>query len=441
MNKKSILESVRENGVRFVRMQFTDVFGTLKNVSLPVSQLEKALDGEMMFDGSSVDGFARIEESDMYLKPDMDSWQVFPWDYKEGKIARLICDVYGADGEPFAGDPRFALRRMLDQAKEMGYTMNVGPEPEFFMFLTDDEGGPTLNTHDNAGYFEVSPVDHGSSARREIVNTLEEMGYEVEASHHENAPGQHEVDFKYGGALETADRIQTFKLVVRTVARSHGLHATFMPKPIYGIAGSGMHMNQSLSDVSGNNIFYDESKEDGLSDLAKWYMGGLLKHAKAITAIANPLVNSYKRLISGYEAPVYIAWSARNRSPLLRIPVRRGQSTRVEFRSPDPAANPYLTEAVMLAAGLDGIKNKIEPPEACDFNLYALSAKERKTRGIENLPATLREAVQELLKDEVITDALGAHITECYTEGKFREYEEFCSRVTSWEVDRYLVKY
>lgn len=436
-----ILTELEEHNVRFVRMQFTDVFGILKNVSLPISQVEKALNGEIMFDGSSVEGFARIEESDMYLKPDLNTWQIFPWDYSEGSIARLICDVYDGNGEPFTGDPRYILRNNLQKAKEMGYTLNIGPEAEFFMFRTDGNGTPTLETHDHAGYFDLSPVDQGSYARREMVGALEEMGYEVEASHHECAPGQHEIDFKYGEALTAADRIQTFKLIVRTVAWRHGLHATFMPKPIAGIAGSGMHMNQSLSDSSGNNVFFDPDGKDELSETAYYYIGGLLKHVKAFTAITNPLVNSYKRLISGYEAPVYIAWSGKNRSPLVRIPAKRGRSTRLELRSPDPAANPYLAEAVMLAAGLDGIKNKIEPPPACNRNLYELTPGERRELGIDQLPGSLREAVKELLDDEVIVSALGEHVTRCFAEAKENEYASFSSSITPWEIEQYLAKY
>ncbi|MBQ1251849.1 MAG: type I glutamate--ammonia ligase [Firmicutes bacterium] len=438
---EQILQSVEEQNVRFVRLQFSDVFGILKNVSIPISQLKKALDGKIMFDGSSVEGFARIEESDMSLKPDFNTWQVLPEEYPEGKIAHLICDVYNDKDEPFEGDPRYILRKNLAAAEEMGFTLNIGPEAEFFLFRTDENGAPTLETNDKAGYFDISPVDQGSTARREIVDTLENMGYEVEASHHECAPGQHEIDFKYDEALASADRIQTFKLVVRSVAQRHDLHATFMPKPIYGIAGSGMHMNQSLFTKDGKNAFYDENGRDGLSELAYYYIGGLLKHAKAITAIANPVVNSYKRLISGYEAPVYISWSGKNRSPLVRIPAARGNSTRIELRSPDPCANPYLVESVMLAAGLDGIRNKIEPPASSDFNLYDLSSSERKKLNIEKLPGTLGEALKELKADPVITAALGDHVTNCFIEAKQMEYKAFRCRVTPWEIEQYLSKY
>lgn len=439
--REDILSSAKDNEIRFVRMQFSDVFGILKNVNLPVSQLEKALDGEIMFDGSSVDGFVRIEESDMYLKPDLDTWQIFPFHFQDGGVARLICDIYDAEEKPFEGDPRFVLKKAIGIAKEAGYTMNVGPEAEFFLFHTDSTGRPTLETHDKAGYFDLSPIDLGSAARREMVFALEDMGYEVEASHHECAPGQHEIDFKYGEALASADRIQTFKLIVRMVAQRHGLHATFMPKPVYGIAGSGMHMNQSLVSLDGKNVFYDESGKDGLSEIAYYYIGGLLKHSKAITAIINPTINSYKRLVSGYEAPVYIAWSGKNRSPLVRIPAKRGASTRVEMRSPDPTTNPYLATAVMLIAGLDGIKNKIEPPKACDYNLYALTAEERLERGIDCLPRTLDEAIEELRNDVVISEALGNHVYNCFVEAKQKEWMDYRTQVTPWEIEQYLTKY
>ncbi len=440
-SKEDIIASAKENDIKFVRMQFSDVFGILKNVNLPVSQLSKALDGEIMFDGSSVDGFVRIEESDMYLKPDLDTWNILPGNYAGGGVARLICDIYDAKEEPFVGDPRYVLKAAIAKAREFGYTMNVGPEAEFFLFHTDDTGRPTLETHDQAGYFDLSPVDRGSAARRAMVLALEDMGYEIEASHHECAPGQHEIDFKYGDALSSADRIQTFKLVVRMVAQSHGLHATFMPKPIYGIAGSGMHMNQSLCDLEGRNVFYDPNGKNGLSEIAYYYIGGLLKHAPAITAIINPTVNSYKRLVSGHEAPVYIAWSDKNRSPLVRIPAKRGPSTRVEMRSPDPACNPYLATAVMLIAGLDGIKNKITPPEACNYNLYDLDAEERLALGIECLPHTLIDAINELRGDIVISEALGTHVFNCFVKAKQKEWEAFTTQVTPWEIEHYLTKY
>ena len=440
-SRDDILASVRDHGIRFIRLQFTDIFGVLKNVNIPASQLEKAMDGEIMFDGSSVEGFVRIEESDMYLKPDLDTWQIFPWSYQEGGLARLICDIYTDKNEPFEGDPRYVLKRALNEAKDMGYIMNVGPEAEFFLFHTDSAGRPTLETHDQAGYFDLSPIDLGSAARREMVSSLEDMGYEIEASHHECAPGQHEIDFKYGDALSSADRMQTFKLIVRIVAKRHGLHATFMPKPIYGIAGSGMHMNQSLSTLDGKNVFDDPNGVDGLSETAYYYIGGLLKHARAITAITNPTVNSYKRLVSGYEAPVYIAWSGKNRSPLVRIPAKRGVSTRVEMRGPDPTCNPYLGTAAMLVAGLDGIKNKIEPPKACDYNLYDLTDDERLARGIGCLPVSLSAAMEELKSDIVISEALGNHVFNCFIEAKEKEWRAYRTQITPWEIENYLTKF
>ena len=440
-SRDDILASVRDHGIRFIRLQFTDIFGVLKNVNIPASQLEKAMDGEIMFDGSSVEGFVRIEESDMYLKPDLDTWQIFSWSYQEGGLARLICDIYTDKNEPFEGDPRYVLKRALNEAKDMGYIMNVGPEAEFFLFHTDSAGRPTLETHDQAGYFDLSPIDLGSAARREMVSSLEDMGYEIEASHHECAPGQHEIDFKYGDALSSADRMQTFKLIVRIVAKRHGLHATFMPKPIYGIAGSGMHMNQSLSTLDGKNVFDDPNGVDGLSETAYYYIGGLLKHARAITAITNPTVNSYKRLVSGYEAPVYIAWSGKNRSPLVRIPAKRGVSTRVEMRSPDPTCNPYLGTAAMLVAGLDGIKNKIEPPKACDYNLYDLTDDERLARGIGCLPVSLSAAMEELKSDIVISEALGNHVFNCFIEAKEKEWRAYRTQITPWEIENYLTKF
>ncbi|HEX3014858.1 MAG TPA: type I glutamate--ammonia ligase, partial [Desulfobacteria bacterium] len=411
ITKQELLEKVREHDVRFMRLQFTDIFGVLKNVAIPFGQVEKALDGELMFDGSSIEGFVRIEESDMYLRPDPNTFVVFPWRPKDGAVARMICDVYNPDGTPFSGDPRGNLKRVLAKAAENGYTMNVGPECEFFLFLTDAEGRPTTITHDQAGYFDMTPVDLGEDARRDMVMTLEHMGFEVEASHHEVAPGQHEIDFKYTDALAAADNIATFKFVVRTIAQRHGLHATFMPKPVFGINGSGMHTNQSLF-KNGRNAFYDAKGPLELSEAAYQYIAGLIKHVRSFAAITNPTVNSFKRLVPGYEAPCYIAWSARNRSPLIRIPAKRGPSTRIELRSPDPSANPYLALAVQLAAGLDGIKNKLTPPTPVDANIYQMDDETRKEQGIGSLPANLFDAITELKKDEVIRAALGEHIFE-----------------------------
>ncbi len=444
MNKESkqeVLEKTREAGVKFIRLQFTDINGVLKNLAITVEQLEKALDGELMFDGSSINGFVRIEESDMYLRPDPDTFVVFPWRPRDGAVARLICDVYNPDGTPFAGCPRNTLKKVLQEAEEMGYQMAVGPELEFFLFNVDEHGRPTLETQDHAGYFDMSPVDLGENARRNMVLTLEEMGFEIEASHHEVAPGQHEIDFKYSDALDVADKIMTFKFVVRTIAQRHGLHATFMPKPIFGINGSGMHSNQSLITLDGKNAFYDPQAPNQLSETAMHYLAGLLQHARGFAAITNPTVNSYKRLVPGYEAPVYLAWSCRNRSPLIRIPAKRGMSTRIELRSPDPSCNPYLAIAAMLKSGLDGIKNKLTPPPATDRNIYEMTEAERAQLGIASLPENLKEAVDELCKDEVIKNALGSHILENFVATKNKEWDDYRTKVYPWEVETYLTKF
>lgn len=438
--KEDILRIAKEQNVRFIRLQFTDLLGAIKNVEIPLSQLEKALDNKMMFDGSSIEGYVRIEESDMYLYPDLNTWVVFPW-IAEDRIARLICDIYLPDGRPFPGDPRGILKRMLREAEEMGYTaMNVGPEPEFFLFKTDEKGYPTTELNDQGGYFDLAPVDLGENCRREIVLTLEEMGFEIEASHHEVAPGQHEIDFKYADALKAADQIQTFKLVVKTVARQHGLHATFMPKPLFGVNGSGMHCHQSLFKGS-ENAFYDEKDKLGLSIDARYYMAGILKHAKGMAAITNPIVNSYKRLVPGYEAPCYVAWSASNRSPMIRIPASRGLSTRVEVRNPDPAANPYLALAVMLAAGLDGIRHRTSLPAPVDRNIYVMSDEEREEQGIPSLPADLKEALGEMLRDDIIINALGEHATAYFYELKEIEWDMYRTQIHQWERDQYVTHY
>ena len=409
---------VEKENVRFIRLQFTDLFGAIKNVEIPVSQLEKALNNKMMFDGSSIEGFVRIEESDMYLYPDLDTFVIFPWTAQKGKVARFICDIYHPDGTPFEGDPRNNLKRMLDEMKELGFTdFNVGPEPEFFLFKLDEKGQPTLELNDHGGYFDLAPTDLGENCRRDIVLELEEMGFEIEASHHEVAPGQHEIDFKYQDALKACDDIQTFKLVVKTIARKHGLHATFMAKPLFGVNGSGMHCNLSLF-TEGKNVFFDSSGDLELSDTARHFVAGVMKHATSFTAITNPTVNSYKRLVPGYEAPCYVAWSARNRSPLIRIPASRGLSTRVEVRSVDPSANPYLAMAVLLAAGLDGVKNKLTPPSPVDRNIYAMSKEERIEIGIVDLPGTLAEALENLKNDHVITQSLGKSFIRTFLRGK-----------------------
>ena len=439
--KEDIIRMVKEEDIEFVRLQFTDIFGQLKNVAITASQIEKAVNNQIMFDGSSIEGFVRIDESDQYLYPDLDSFVVFPWRPQHGKVARLICDVYNPDGTPFVGDPRGVLKRVLDKARKMGYdTFNVGPEAEFFLFQTDDEGKPTTKTNDEAGYFDLGPLDHGESTRREICLALEQMGFEIEASHHEVAEGQHEIDFKYAPALECADKIMTFKLAVKTLAQKNGLHATFMPKPIFGINGSGMHTNMSLF-RNGKNAFYDPNGEKGLSREAYSFIAGLLAHVKGFAAITNPLVNSYKRLVPGYEAPCYLAWSASNRSALIRIPASRGQSTRVELRSPDPCCNPYLELAVCLAAGLDGIEKGLVPPAEITENIFAMDQAARDARGIDSLPGSLEEAVKAMQEDSLILDALGAHVAENYIEGKRKEWDEYRTRVSSWEREKYIINY
>ena len=439
--REDIIRLVKEENVRFIRLQFTDIFGTLKNVAITADQIEKALDNKCMFDGSSVEGFVRIEESDMYLYPDYDSFMIIPWNQEKGKTARLICDIKNADQEPFMGDPRTILKKVCKEAEDMGFKLNVGPECEFFMFQYDSEGRPTTKFIDNCGYFDLGPTDPGEVVRQEMVLNLEEMGFEIEASHHECAPAQHEIDFKYDDAVSAADNIMTFKLAVKTIAKKNGLYATFMPKPVAGVAGSGMHVNMSLEDMDGNNVFCDENDKLGLSEIAYHFIAGLIKHAKGMAAITNPLVNSYKRLVPGYEAPVYIAWSGTNRSPLVRIPTARGKSTRVELRNPDPSATPYLALAVCLAAGLDGIKNKLEVIESVDCNVYEMTKKERKEAGVGTLPESLIDAVDCLLEDEVICEALGSHIVEKYTEAKIKEWNEYKNSVSSWEIGNYLDKY
>jgi glutamine synthetase len=436
-SRQDLLELMRSNSVRFLRLQFTDIMGVIKNVEVPESQFEKALDGDIMMDGSSIEGFVRIEESDMLLKPDFDTFAVVPWGDPENRVARLICDVYTADEEPFTGDPRWVLRRQVEAAAELGYAMKAGCEAEFFLFQRAADGSPTTVTHDAGGYFDLTPVDLGEIARRDIVNTLEAMGFEVEAAHHEVAPGQHEVDFRYEDAMITADQLATFKWVVRNVALQHGLHATFMPKPIFGQNGSGMHTHQSLFE-NGKNAFYDEADGDGLSAVMRSYVAGVLEHAQGLVAVTNPLVNSYKRLVTGYEAPVNVAWSHRNRSPMVRIPARRGPGTRMELRMPDPAANPYLALAVQLGAGLDGVKRELTPPDPVDKNIFALTVRERRRYKIKQLPRDLGEAIRHLKKDDVMKDVLGEHVFEHFIAAKEQEWEEYISQVHDWEIERYL---
>lgn len=432
---------VDEENVRFLRLMFTDITGIIKNVEVPISQMDKVLQNKMMFDGSSIEGFVRIEESDMYLYPDLTTWMIFPWEAEHGKVARLICDIYNADGKPFAGDPRGNLKRVLRQMEELGFSdFNLGPEPEFFLFQLDENNKITKHLNDHGGYFDFAPMDLGENCRRDIVLELEKLGFEVEASHHECGPGQHEIDFKYATAVEACDDIQTFKLVVKTIARKYNLHATFMPKPLYGIAGSGMHCNMSLFKGK-ENVFYDKDGEMELSETAYHFLAGLIEHARSYTAICNPTVNSYKRLVPGYEAPVHVAWSGHNRSPLIRIPESRGLSTRLELRSVDPSANPYMALAALLAAGLDGIKKELTPPPAVDRNIYVMTENERRKAQIFDLPSTLHNATKALREDQVIVDALGNHIYESFIEAKQMEWAAFRQTVSDWERDQYLELY
>ncbi len=429
--REDIIRRAREEDVEFIRLQFTDLFGNLKNLAITSSQLEKALNNKCMFDGSSIEGFIRTEESQMYLYPDLNTFEIFPWRPQQGKVARLFCDVYKPDGTPFESDSRYVLKKAVKAAADMGYTFEVGPECEFFLFNTDENTLPTTMTHEQAGYFDCGPIDFGENARRDIVLTLEDMDFVIESSHHEVAPAQHEVDFKYDEALITADNIMTFKLAVKTIAKRHGLHATFMPKPKYGVNGSGMHINMSLM-KKGENIFYDAKDELGLSKEAYYFMGGIMKHIKAISAITNPLINSYKRLVPGYEAPTNVGWSTGNNSPLFRIPCEKAENTRIELRSPDPSANPYLAFAVCLMAGLNGIKEKQEPPKSMEFI---------KKSSIQMLPDTLKDAIAELEKDTFIKSVLGESLSKRYIELKKNEWQQYTSQITPWEIEQYLDKY
>lgn len=436
--KDDIRKLVKTEDIKFIRLQFVDILGSLKNVAITTDKLEKALNNEIIFDGSSIAGFVREEESDMYLYPDLSTFTIFPWRPHQGKVARLICDIYKVDGTPFTGDPRGALKNIVKEANEMGYELHLGPEFEFFLFHTDENGHPTTITHDKAGYFDLGPIDLGENVRRDMVLTLEEMGFEIQASHHEEAHGQHEIDFQSSKALKVADDIITFKLAVKVVAQKHGLHATFMPKPIFGINGSGMHCNLALYDLDGNNAFYDEEDENKLSQTAYYFMGGLLQHIKAVTAVTNPTVNSYKRLVPGFEAPTYIGWSKVNTSPLIRIPSTRDNDIIIELRSPDPSCNPYLAIAAILKAGIDGIKNKINPPKIKGSEQLA------NVDGIEDLdrhlPSNLKEALVELSNDQVIQEALG-DVYKSFEKAKMIEWRDYSSQVHEWEVENHISRY
>lgn len=441
MDKREVLNIVKERNVVFIRLQFCDIFGIPKNVEIPSSELEVVLDNGILFDGSAIEGFVRIQESDMLLFPDPNTFTILPWTVEGGTVARIICDVLNPDGTPFLGDPRYILKREMEKVKkEYGYILNAGPEAEFFIFKTDGQGKPTTITHDHGSYFDLLPRDLGEKVREEIVTTLKEMGFEVETAHHEVSEGQHEIDFRYNDALKTADNVITFKLVTKTIAIKNGLHATFMPKPVFGINGSGMHTHLSLF-KNGDNIFYDKKGKYELSNEALWFIGGILKHAKGITFITNPTVNSYKRIVPGYEAPVYISWALRNRSALIRVPAATGKGRRIEFRSPDPSCNPYLAFTVILAAGMDGIKNRIDPGEPTNMDIYSLSNEDRKNLGIESLPGSLIEAMEEFLKDDVLKSSLSEHIIDKLVEAKKEEWDSFRISVTDWELNRYLEIY
>jgi len=440
---EEVLEEIEDQGVDFLRLQFTDILGTVKNVSVPAEQAEKAFTEGIYFDGSSIDGFVRIQESDMRLEPDPETFAILPWrDEDEHKSARLICDVHNTTTDaPFTGDPRLVLRNAIDRADELGYTVNAAPEPEFFLFEEDEDGTATTDTHDTGGYFDLGPKDLASDVRRDIIYGLESVGFDIEASHHEVAQGQHEINFTYDDALSTADNVGTFRSVVRAIAAQHGLHATFMPKPIPRINGSGMHTHLSLF-KDGENAFHDDDGEFNLSDTARQFVAGILEHAPAITAVCNPTVNSYKRLVPGYEAPVYVAWSDVNRSALIRKPAARTPSaSRIELRSPDPSCNPYLAFAAMIHAGLDGIENDLDCPDPVRENIYEFDEDKREEYGIETLPSNLGGAVDALEADDVIIDALGEHVAEKFIKAKRREFKDYLVDVSQWELDRYLEKY
>ncbi|MCK5731665.1 MAG: type I glutamate--ammonia ligase [Tenericutes bacterium] len=438
--KSDILKIAKEENVRYIRLMFTDIQGTIKSVEVPIGQLKTALDGKVMFDGSSIEGFVRIMEADMFLKPDLNTWLILSWETTSyGKVARIICDIYKPDGTPSEVDPRSNLKRVSKKMKELGFsTLNIGFEPEFFLFKLDDHGEPIMKVADNGGYFDLSPIDGAGDCRRDIVLELEELGFTIEASHHEVAPGQNEINFKFSNIIEACDKVQTFKLVVKNIARRHGLHATFTPKPLEDINGSGMHTNCSLSDMEGNNAFDDPKDPIGLSKICRKWLTGILTHSRSFCAITNPTVNSFKRLVPGYEAPCYVSWSQHNRSVMVRIPATRGKTTRTEIRSVDVAANPYLAITVILASGLDGIEKDLPLIDSVDANLFELNSAERENLGVKNLPDNLKEAIDIFKEDELMKETLGVHIFEKFIELKTKEWDEFRKCVTEWEVKRYI---
>jgi glutamine synthetase len=438
--REDVIRMCKEQDVEFIRLQFTDILGTLKNIAVTISQLDRALDNQFRFDGSCIEGFDGAQESELYLYPDYDTLEVFPWRPQQGRVARLLCDVYTAEGKPYEGDSRYILQKAIKEAEDMGYTLCVEPECEFFLFHTDETGNPTTVTHEQAGYFDIGPLDLGENARRDMVLTLEEMGFVIKSSHHEAAPAQHEIDFQYDNALKTADNIMTFKLAIKTIAKRHGLHATFMPKPKAGCDGSGMHLKFALQ-KDGKNIFFDESDTIGLGKEGYYFIGGLMRHIKGMTAIFNPLVNSYKRLVPGYEAPAYITWSNQNGRHLVCAQTAAGEKTSIELRSPDPAANPYLAIAVALMAGLDGIRHRIEPPKSMSGNIKAMTEKEKKAVGADTLPDNLFAAMEEFQKDTFMKEVLGETIYQNYVDNKLKEWNEYKAQVTDWEVEKYLYRY
>jgi glutamine synthetase len=438
---QDILAEAKQKGVKLVRLQFVDINGHPKHMSIHVKQLEKALNNEILLDGSSIKGFRNIETSDMAFFPDLNTFKIMPFDEGDRVTARLLCDIHNPDGTPFEGCPRVNLKRVLKQAQDLGYIFNVGPELEFFLFKRDIDGQPSLETHDTAGYYDLSPDDEGELVRAEIVDKLLELGFDMEADHHEVAEGQHEIDFKYNDGLTQADNVTTVKMITRKVAAQYGLHATFMPKPVFGINGSGMHVNMSLASLEGKNLFYDEQGDYQLSKTSLSFVAGVLKNVRGITAVTNPTVNSYKRLVPGYEAPVYVAWSTANRSALIRVPSKRGNATRVELRSPDPSSNPYLAFAVILQAGIDGIQKQLEAPASTPINIYRLSEEERVQHSIPSLPGSLYEALEEMKTSEVAKKALGEHIYNEFLMAKQREWDEFRTYVSPWETEKYMARY
>ncbi len=439
-NKEKILNDAQEKNVKYIRLCFTDIHGTIKNVEIPFNGLEDALNNQVMFDGSSIDGFARIEEADMYLYPDMNTWMILTWENSQyGNVARLICDVYKPDGTPFLGDPRNVLKRNLKTMRQMGFKdFKIGVEPEFFLFKRNGETSVTTDFNDYGGYFDLAPVDGAEECRRDIVLELQKLNFSMEASHHEVAPSQHEINFEFNDALEACDQLQTFKLVVRNIAKRHNLHATFMPKPIESVNGSGMHTNCSLTNEAGDNVFYDPDKSHGLSDTAQYFIAGIIEHARSFTAITNPIVNSYKRLVPGYEAPIYVAWSDANRTAMIRVPSIRGKATRAEIRSTDPSANPYLAMSAVLASGLDGIKNQSDHVKPVSQNLYQLKRDQREALGINNLPENLKDALKELKKSSLMKETLGEHVFNKFIQAKQSEWSSYRKTISEWEIKQYL---